>query len=421
MTTTQHHFLLEPYKGSRTRHRCPGCGKPREFTRYINTLTGQHVAEHVGKCNRENKCGYHYKPRQYFLDNPTEETRAWLQSDQHLKTYTPPPPPPPVDYIPPRYLERTRQQFARNNFYRFLVKLFGEAEAARLADLYKLGTSKKFKNHNGYAALFWMIDKDGNIRRAKAMAYNPETGKRIKAPVNAVKVWGKNGYYNCHKDRNPVADISKQILGKDNANTKACFFGEHLLSAAPSAPVAIVESEKTAVIMAGVYPDCLWLATGGKNGARWTAQEVYQALEGRNVVLYPDLDSTEDWADRAKILAAACESVEVSTYLRDNTPPEDHREGYDLADYFIKRLLSPDQEQTTAQADQEAQEGFTLPPGWQWEELNLKHGTHRVLIDHDGLPASWNYNPRTKRETLAVMIAEQPLVNSLIQTFDLQL
>lgn len=398
MTTAQHQFILEPYKGSRTRHHCPGCNKRREFTRYIDTETGQHIAPHVGKCNRENKCGYHYTPRQYFLDNPTEETRAWLQSDQHLKTYTPPPPPPPVDYIPPQYLERTRQHIERNNFYRFLVKLFGEAEAVRLSDLYKLGTSKKWEDFDGLPVAFWQIDKAGNLRQVKIMAYNPETGRRI-------------------KDKTRI--IGKQI--KSGANLMQCLFGEHLLSAAPSAPVAIVESEKTAVIMAGVYPDCLWLATGGKHGARWTEQEVYQALEGRNVVLYPDLDSTEDWADRAKILAAACESVEVSTYLRDNTPPEDHREGYDLADYFIKRLLSPDQEQTTAQADQEAQEGFALPPGWQWEELNLKHGTHRVLIDHDGLPASWNYNPRTKRETLAVMIAQQPLVNSLIQKFDLQL
>ncbi|MCR9054269.1 MAG: DUF6371 domain-containing protein [Phaeodactylibacter xiamenensis] len=403
MTTAQHQFILEPYKGSRTRHRCPGCGKPREFTRYIDTQTGQHVAAHVGKCNRENKCGYHYTPRQYFLDNPTEEARAWLQSDQHLKTYTPPPPP-PVDYIPPRYLERTRQQLEHNNFYRFLVKLFGEAEAARLADLYKLGTSKKFKNHDGYAALFWMIDKGGNICRAKAMAYNPETGKRIKAPVNAVKVWGKNGYYNCPKDRNPVADISKQILGKDNANTKACFFGEHLLSAAPSAPVAIVESEKTAMIMASIKPDQVWISTGAKSGAKWkTDPTVYHALEGRKVILYPDLNAIEDWEEAARNIAHVCAQVSVFRELEQYATPEQIQEGDDIADFYIPALL--ERRSRAAQADQEAQEGFTLPPGWQWETFHFKHGTHRQLMDSDGLPASWNLAPQTDQEKQAVAIA----------------
>lgn len=420
MTTTHHKFILEPYKGSRTRHRCPGCGKPREFTRYIDTETGQHIAPHVGKCNRENKCGYHYTPRQYFLDNPTEETRAWLQSDQHLKTYTPPPPP-PVDYIPREFAIKSLKAFSKNNFLRYLSKLFGEDKAYQLAELYKLGTSKHWRNAGGYSVVFWQIDRAGNVRQAKVIPYDPETGKRIKEP-DGLEVFRNGKYQPQPEDQKPGAYFAgKRLLKNRDVNLSQCFFGEHLLSAAPSAPVAIVESEKTAVIMAGVYPDCLWLATGGKHGARWTDQEVYQALEGRNVVLYPDLDSTEDWADRAKILAAACASVEVSTYLKDNTPPEDHREGYDLADYFIKRLLYPDQEQTTAQTEDEAQEGFTLPPGWQWGELNLKHGTHRVLIDHDGLPASWNYNPRTKRETLAVMLAEQPLVNSLIHKFDLQL
>lgn len=43
-----------------------------------------------------------------------------------------------------------------------------------------------------------------------------------------------------------------------------CLFGEHLLPLYPDKPVALVESEKTAVICSGLMPRFLWRATGGK-------------------------------------------------------------------------------------------------------------------------------------------------------------
>ena len=38
---------------------------------YIDTENNnQYLSDNVGKCNRLDKCGYHYTPRQYFTDNP---------------------------------------------------------------------------------------------------------------------------------------------------------------------------------------------------------------------------------------------------------------------------------------------------------------------------------------------------------------
>ena len=37
-----------------------------------------YVNDRVGKCNRLDKCGYHYTPRQYFEDNP------WLRSEDSV-------------------------------------------------------------------------------------------------------------------------------------------------------------------------------------------------------------------------------------------------------------------------------------------------------------------------------------------------
>lgn len=63
-----HKYILELYKGQKSRYHCPQCGK-EEFTRYINTDTKEYLSDRVGKCNRINHCGYHYSPKQFFQDN----------------------------------------------------------------------------------------------------------------------------------------------------------------------------------------------------------------------------------------------------------------------------------------------------------------------------------------------------------------
>ena len=69
-------FTLERYRGISTRYTCPQCGRKHTFTRYIDTENNNnYLSERVGKCNRLDKCGYHYTPKQYFTDNP------WLRED----------------------------------------------------------------------------------------------------------------------------------------------------------------------------------------------------------------------------------------------------------------------------------------------------------------------------------------------------
>lgn len=64
-------FILENYnREKRNRYACPSCGKHEEFTRYIDTEGIIQFADHVGKCNRVNKCGYHYTPAMYFEEHP---------------------------------------------------------------------------------------------------------------------------------------------------------------------------------------------------------------------------------------------------------------------------------------------------------------------------------------------------------------
>ena len=46
---------------------------------YIDTENNnQYLSVRVGKCNRLDKCGYHYTPREYFTDNP------WLRDGEYV-------------------------------------------------------------------------------------------------------------------------------------------------------------------------------------------------------------------------------------------------------------------------------------------------------------------------------------------------
>ena len=57
-------YQFELERGS-TKHTCPEC-KRKSFVRYVDTEYGQYIADEVGRCDREVKCGYHEKPREYF-------------------------------------------------------------------------------------------------------------------------------------------------------------------------------------------------------------------------------------------------------------------------------------------------------------------------------------------------------------------
>ena len=78
ISMSEYRYQLERYRGRGTRHICPQCGRKYTFTRYIDTTNNTYVNERVGKCNRLDKCGYHYTPRQYFEDNP------WLRENDSL-------------------------------------------------------------------------------------------------------------------------------------------------------------------------------------------------------------------------------------------------------------------------------------------------------------------------------------------------
>ena len=301
---TEHRYILEPYKGMKTRYRCPSCQQSNKtFSLYIDTKTGEHIHPTVGRCNRESKCGQHYTPKQYFQDNNIS-----FGTSKVYKHRTVTPQPKPVSFIPVEVFKASLKAHDTNHFVKFLINLFGVEVASELVSRYFIATSKHW---NG-ATVFWQIDTRGKVRTGKIMLYSPATGKRVKNPYNHIN-W-------VHK-----------ALKQPEFELRQCLFGEHLLID-KTKPVAIVESEKTAVIASVYLPHFIWVAVGSLTNLN---AEKCSILKGRTVKLFPDLNGFEKWSKKAKELSHLT-NFTVSDLLERKATEAEKKQGFDLADYLIK-------------------------------------------------------------------------------------
>lgn len=298
----EHRYILEPYKGLKTRYTCPSCNKPKEFTMYIDTLTEEHIHSSVGKCNREIKCGYNYSPKQYFQDNylPFDTTP--------VKRYiTPLATPLKISFIDVEIFKESLSSYEENNFVKFLIHIFGNEVTNELIAKYFIGT-----NTNSWkgATLFWEIDLQGKIRTGKIMLYDSVTGKRVKQPYDHIN-W------------------MHSVLKLPEYKLQQCLFGTHLLSD-KTKPIAIVESEKTAIIASVYLPQFIWCAAGGFQNIN---AEKLKLLRERNVVLFPDLNAFDRWKAKASELSLS--SITIIDLFERNATEEELKLGLDIADYLM--------------------------------------------------------------------------------------
>lgn len=306
-------FHLQKYKpGSKIS--CPSCGKARCFSRYIDDEEEISFPDSVGICDHINSCGYHYSPKEYFHDNP-DVLQTGAERPPVLKRRVMAPKPIQDNsflpsYIPKDDMMKNLTHYEMNPLFFYLSEIWGEAKTVQLMSRYNVGTSKKW----GGSAVFWQVDVKGRIRTGKIMLYDPKTCLRVKEPHSHV-CW-------VHSE-----------LKLPDFHLRQCLFGEHLLMKNPTMPVAIVESEKTALIGTVFVPDILWLATGGMNGC--FNADTMSVLKDRNVTLFPDLGAFEIWSQKASILSGICQRVAVSDVLEKNATDEQRSRGLDLADFFL--------------------------------------------------------------------------------------
>ena len=193
----------------------------------------------------------------------------------------------------------------------------------RAVQRYRLGRS-----HDG-GVIFWQIDTLGQIFDGKIMHYRPDG----------------------HRDhqRKPywVSSALKRHYLKDDPQVAAgipsrhCLFGTHLLRddgrcMMADVAVAVVEAEKTAVILSEVYPEFLWLAAGGLY--ELTAVKLFP-LRGRRIILFPDTDTDgkafSTWyrvtLEAQRLLG---QTIHLSPLLEQKATPDQKRRKIDLVDYL---------------------------------------------------------------------------------------
>ena len=311
-----HRFILQPYKGVGSRHCCPACHKKRCFSRYIDTEKQISFPDDVGRCDHEQSCGYHLTPKEYFERNPQAKPRhcdfaapsAWRAKPTEQRK--------PTSFIAAETVSQTLHGYEKNNLYLFLRSKFGPEDALRLMKDYRVGTSKHWPG----SCVFWQTDIKGCVRTGKVMLYNAENGKRVKEPFNHV-TWVHS------------------LLKLPEFNLRQCFFGEHLLPMNRGKPVAIVESEKTAIVASYYLPEYVWLATGGKHGCFNT--DALRVLRGRQVTLFPDLGATQQWREKLPLLKSLGIEANIFNFLEESASDDERTEGYDMADYLLQ--IEPDQ------------------------------------------------------------------------------
>ena len=317
---SSYRYQLERYRGRSTRHVCPQCHRKGSFTRYIDTHNNnEYINDNVGKCNRLDKCGYHYTPKQYYADNPWKRDDATTNSGSLRPCgyhYTPKqyyadnpwkrdvhrslvhydrenervngercrvkPTPRPIDTIPEWIFERSRSNDILPDHVQWLVKQYGAEAAEEVLNLYEIGATK-----DGHA-IFWQRDGEDRLRTGKIMAYDTTTGHRLKATKSISWV---------HSELKRVGKLPEEW------QLSQCLYGEHLLSLNPTMTVALVEAYKTAHVGAIVMPDYLWLACDSMSGL--TAERL-APLKGRSVILFPDEGKGfKEWTQKIEAISRA--------------------------------------------------------------------------------------------------------------------
>ena len=233
---------------------------------------------------------------------------------------------------------------------------------------YRLGASRLG------GVIFWQIDQEERVHDGKVMYYQPD----------------------CHRDKGRNPTWVSALLRRRNPfpdsphETSHCFFGAHLISplnerlfrpplTPPNSggetaiavmegqggrslsadehftplhhregqggrsPIAVVEAEKTAVILSERYPEYVWLAAGGLGEVQ---VDKFRPLRGHKVIMFPDTDpegvAYNRWYEAAERVMQQpfwedSPPIRVSNVLERHASPEQKARKIDLVDFLFDR------------------------------------------------------------------------------------
>lgn len=197
--------------------------------------------------------------------------------------------------------------YTENNhvFKEYLNELFDEDKTRAALQLYYVGGTYDGKT------IFPNVDEKRMCVGGKIIPYLP----------------------NGHRDKSKAISNIHFLLHQGTQGDQV-LFGSHLLTMHPTATVAVVEAQKTAIIMSILMPtaksNIIWLATGGKGEFN---DRMLRPIYNKNVVVFPDEDGADMWEDRTRQLPFA--NVVINKWYVDEQKGS-HR---DIADQVICAMM----------------------------------------------------------------------------------
>ena len=283
-----------------------------------------------------------------------------IETDMQDFNYTPPPPrpaPPPLELLvlPKHIMAGTLVEtaLAEDNLVAWIRsdqihwdgiqrKRVEETIAA-----YCVGHGK-----NGHT-IFWQLDEKGQLRTGKMMKYRTDGHRDKEASWNfdfihstLAKHWDVERREMVEEPPYPFP----HLYNPDKQEMKQTLYGMHLLDKYKrkdvSQEVRIVESEKTAILMAiayGNHTKQVWMACGGiENINRDKLKPIID--QGRRIILYPDRDGIEKWNIKAEQLHYDRVTVDATPVTKWWKPCDGEKA--DIADVVI-RMINESQPMTT--------------------------------------------------------------------------
>lgn len=212
-----------------------------------------------------------------------------------------------------------RSIIGRNQLTDLLQRTFPQSRVTNAVQRYLIGFSSFVTGTMGDALIFWQLNEKKKIINAKRIHYRADGHRDKKMP--------------------PL------VMYPDNPQ---CLFGLHLLQDAdPDQPVAIVESEKSALIMSMVRPDFLWMACGSLNNFN---QSFLEPLRERLIIGFPDVDIKRDkqsqvstscamWQNVAKELRRQGWRIIIDTTLEKSVNTAQRMDKIDVADIALEKAM----------------------------------------------------------------------------------
>lgn len=299
-----------------------------------------------------------------------------IETDNIPFDYVPPPPrptPPPLPMLtlPMQMVTARERDYDTDNLIRWITTAINWEQAQRhripeMLEAYHIGhgKAKSDTRRQPYSiarhdfTIFWEIDDQGQVRTGKMMKYKTDGHRDREAFYNFDFIHSSLDRPRIRRDQwgNAIMDAVTgtdgtthmepvmhqpyaHIYDSKRQRVEHCLFGLHLIDRyGTNATICIVESEKTALLMAIAYgnsPLQVWMAVGGESNL--TRERLMPIIRRRRrIVLYPDRDGIDKWRSKASAIGydlLTVDTTPVTQWWSERDGPK-----ADIADVVLRHI-----------------------------------------------------------------------------------